>query len=316
MTTVLNESERQRALDLYRIVDSFPEAAYDDIAKLASALCDVPIALVSLIDRDRQWFKAHHGLGISETGRDVAFCDHAIRTPEQLMEVKDATRDPRFADNPLVTGDLSIRFYAGMPLVTPGGAPVGTVCVIDHDRRELNERQREGLAALARLTVNLLEARHRERELERAVLFAAQAAMGGEAAVEPASRDHSQCTIAIFEVQGLAAAVARQGERAVRRAMAQLEALLHAALPPGSHDSVNHATDSADLIAVLHGADTESALQRLQDVLPEFERASGLRVLVASAHSQVVDEPLEQIFVRADEALSQVKDALHPPPVT
>src|ERR1700760_4656332 len=114
-----SETERQRELDSYRIVDSLPETAYDDIVRLASALCGTPMALVSLIDRDRQWFKSKIGFEPSETRRDEAFCNHAIRTPDRLMEVHDATTDARFANHPSVTGGANIRFYAGMPLVTP-----------------------------------------------------------------------------------------------------------------------------------------------------------------------------------------------------
>ena len=181
MSVHSNEHARQRALDAYRAVDSLPEVAYDDIVRLASMLCDVPIALVSLIDRDRQWFKASCGLEMRETSRDIAFCDHAIRQPGQLMEVPDARNDQRFADNPLVTGSTAFQFYAGMPLVTPSGAAIGTVCVLDQKPRALNESQRQALASLARLTMNLLPCwqpqrrlrlprhRQRRRKLQRVV---------------------------------------------------------------------------------------------------------------------------------------------------
>ena len=307
MSVHLDESERQRALDAYHLVDSFPEAAYDDIVRLATLLCGVPIAIVSLIDRDRQWFKASAGLPMSQTSRDVAFCDHAIRRPEELMEVPDATVDPRFRANPLVTGDSGIRFYAGMPLVTPGGAPIGTVCVLDRQPRVLDQAQREALAALSRLAMNLIESRHRQRELERAVQFAAQAATS-EALPEAASDDHGRCTIAIFEVQDLAGAASRIGERAVRRALAQLEQTLSSGLRPERHDSVNHVTHSAEMIVLLHGADAESALQSLLQRVEAFEREHGLRVLVGSASSEEINERIESIYLRADIALSAEKD--------
>ena len=299
-----DESERQRALDVYHVVDSFPETAYDDIVRLATQICDVPIAIVSLIDRDRQWFKASAGLAMSETARDVAFCDHAIRIPDQMMVVPDATSDPRFKANPLVTGDLAIRFYAGMPLVTPGGAPIGTVCVLDRETRVLSDGQRDGLAALARLTMNLLEARHRQRELERAVLFAAQTATDSPE-FDAAPVDPGLCTIAIFEVQDLSAAIKRLGERIFRRVMLQLEQLLHTGLRPKLHDSVNHVSDSADLIVMLNGTDTAVTLQSLRDKVANFERE---RVLVGIAHSEEVNELLEAIYLRADIALSDAKD--------
>lgn len=309
MSVHCDESERQRALDAYHLLDSFPEAAYDDIVRLATLLCGVPIAIVSLIDRDRQWFKASAGLSMSQTSRDVAFCDHAIRRPDELMLVPDATADARFQNNPLVTGEMGIRFYAGMPLVTPGGAPIGTVCVIDRQPRVLDDAQRQALAALSRLAMNLIEARHRQRELERAVQFAAQAAMT-EALPEtsPASADQGQCTIAIFEVQDLAGAASRVGERAVRRALAQLEQLLHTGLRTERHDSINHVTHSAEMIVMLHGADTESTLQSLRQRVEAFEREYALRVLVGSASSAEINERLESIYLRADIALSAAKD--------
>ena len=306
MPTDLDESERQRALDVYHVVDSFPETAYDDIVRLATQICDVPMAIVSLIDRDRQWFKASSGLAMSETTRDVAFCDHAICFPDQMLVVPDAVADPRFTTNPLVTGDLSIRFYAGMPLVTPGGAPIGTVCVLDREARVLSDGQRDGLASLARLTMNLLEARHRQRELERAVLFAAQAATGSPE-LDAAPVEPGLCTIAIFELQDISAAIKRLGERVTRRVMVQLEQLLHTGLRPKLHDS-NHVSDSADLIVMLNGADTAATLQSLRDKVASFEREHDVRVLVGIAHSEEVNERLESIYLRADIALSEAKD--------
>ena len=110
MTGNAEEFARQRALDAYRIVDTLPEQAYDDIVQLASTLCEVPMALVTLIDRDRQWFKARMGLDDEQTDRKIAMCDHAIREPGRLMEVRDASVDPRFADFPHVTGAPYVRF--------------------------------------------------------------------------------------------------------------------------------------------------------------------------------------------------------------
>lgn len=156
-----NELARLDTLRRYGILDTPPEQAFDDIAMIASALCDVPIAMVTLVDAERQWFKANRGLGdLRETPRELAFCSHAILEPDRVFEVNDALNDPRFATNPLVQGAPGIRFYAGAPLVAPDGMPLGTVCVVDRRPRQLCERERQGLASLARQAVAQLELRH------------------------------------------------------------------------------------------------------------------------------------------------------------
>jgi GAF domain-containing protein len=307
MPASTEEFARQRALDTYRLVDTLPEAAYEDIVQLASTLCGAPIALISLIDRDRQWFKARIGLDVEETNRDIAFCDHAIRQPDQLMEVPDARRDPRFAGNPLVTGEPDIRFYAGMPLVTPGGAAVGTVCVIDREPRELDERQRNALASLARLTMNLLEARHRERELERSIMLASLAeAASSEPQVEAPKGDGF--SIAVFEVQDLAGTSKRVGDRALGRALVQLEHALEGALRAGSGDSVSHAAGSGELIVVMHGDDCSEAYAALRGAADVVAAEHGLRVMSAAAEAESPQQRMEEVFLQADEALSRLKD--------
>ncbi len=152
------EFDRLVALADYQILDTAAETGFDDAVLVAAQLCDVPIALVSLVDEHRQWFKAAVGLAVSETSRDISFCGHAIREPE-LFVVEDATLDPRFADNPLVTGEPFIRFYAGAPLVTFDGLAIGTICVLDHRARTLTAGQRGALSALARQVMAQLELR-------------------------------------------------------------------------------------------------------------------------------------------------------------
>ena len=163
-----NESVRIEALHAYQILDSLPEAQYQDIVELASMICGTPIAVVSLVDRERQWFKARTGLDETETARDIAFCAHALLNPNELLVVPDATRDPRFADNPLVTGDMQIRFYAGAPLRTSDGMALGTLCVIDQTPRELTPTQTDALAALSRQVMSHLELRQKMLQLEQA----------------------------------------------------------------------------------------------------------------------------------------------------
>lgn len=162
--TPKTEKERLEALLQYQVLDSETEQLYDDITSLASELCQTPIALVSLIDGDRQWFKSRHGLDATETPRDVSFCGHAILGNE-IFEVKDALKDPRFADNPLVTDAPTVRFYAGAPLKTPEGFNIGTLCVIAHEAHELDKKQKDNLEKLARQVVSQLELRKKNLQL-------------------------------------------------------------------------------------------------------------------------------------------------------
>ncbi|MDH3214878.1 MAG: ATP-binding protein [Candidatus Krumholzibacteria bacterium] len=161
-----NEAERLAALNTYEVLDTEPEAAFDDLTRLAARHCHTPIALVSLIDTERQWFKSKVGLTACETSRSLAFCAHAILKPDNALIVEDAFLDPRFADNPLVTGEPQVRFYAGAPLVNADGMALGTLCVIGHKPGKLDEEQLDTLRALARQVVSQLELRKSCRKLE------------------------------------------------------------------------------------------------------------------------------------------------------
>jgi len=158
MTKPANEEARIVALDKYAILDTDPEQSFDDLTLLASYVCETPIALISLVDEDRQWFKSRVGLDATETSRDIAFCSTAILQSDVFV-IPDALADERFRDNPLVVSDPHIRFYAGAPLINEDGYALGTLCVVDRTPRELAPEQKEALKALGRLVLAQLEFR-------------------------------------------------------------------------------------------------------------------------------------------------------------
>jgi anti-sigma regulatory factor (Ser/Thr protein kinase) len=165
---VADEAQRLATLRRYRILDTDPEQRFDDLALLASQICGTPIALITLVDADRQWFKARVGTTVQQTSRSVSFCTHAIRH-EGLFIVPDAMQDGAFRENPLVTGDPHVRFYAGAPLITHDGYALGTLCVIDRVPRTLTREQTEALHALKRQVEAQLDLRRNLIELKQAL---------------------------------------------------------------------------------------------------------------------------------------------------
>src|SRR5262245_24386636 len=168
MTTIDAERDRLAALRRYRILDTEPEQSFDDLTALASHICGTPMALITLLDESRQWFKSRVGVSIAETSRALSVCTHAIQQRD-LSIVGDAQEDLRFRETPFVTGDPATRFYAGAPLVTPDGHALGTLCVLDRTPRTLHADQLEALDALRRQVQSQLELRLNLMELERAL---------------------------------------------------------------------------------------------------------------------------------------------------
>lgn len=167
--TVKTDSLRQQELDSYAILDTLPKKQYDDIAKLASYICNVPISLITMIDRDRQWFMSHPNVDMTETPREYSFCAHAIKDPNTIMEVQDLRKDERFTNNPFVVNDPNVVFYAGAPLVTKNGQALGTICVLDTKENKLTQDQKNALTSLASQVVHLLELHKTTNKLQHAL---------------------------------------------------------------------------------------------------------------------------------------------------
>ena len=165
---IANEAARLKALHAYHILDTDPEQVFDDLTLLASQVCGTPIALITLVDEKRQWFKSKVGIDVQETARNISFCSHAIEQPG-LFVVPDTLTDGRFRDNPMVVNDPHIRFYAGAPLLTRDGDPLGTICVVDSLPRTLTDGQRAALNALRRQAETQLELRRKLDELRVAI---------------------------------------------------------------------------------------------------------------------------------------------------
>jgi diguanylate cyclase (GGDEF)-like protein len=195
-----DEADRLRRLRSLDLLDTEAEAAFDDLVLAVAALMDTPVAVVSLVDEARQWFKAKTGWGVCGTDRDAAFCAYAILDPTPLV-VPDATLDPRFCDNPQVTGEVGLRFYCGAPIIV-GGFALGSLCAVDFRPREVSERQIEGLAALARQAATLIEARgdterarqaeEKARENEAMVRAAAESSFDTFSILRPLRGDDGQ----------------------------------------------------------------------------------------------------------------------------
>jgi diguanylate cyclase (GGDEF)-like protein len=325
-----NESQRLAALAAYDILDTLPEAAYDDITLLASEICGAPIAAMSLIDSDRQWFKSAVGTDVTEAPRDLAFCAHAILETE-VMVVPDARADVRFASNPLVANDPNIRFYAGAPLVNPEGAVLGTLCVIDHVQRELSEGQTRSLRALARQVMAQLELRRvfneqeaNRHELQEANIRLKLASITDDvtgfhntrylhqyldARIERANPPVEQLSLVFFDMDGFKDVVDTHGHLSGARVLREVAEVVNEELEDEDR-LVRYGGD--EFVVILPDQDAERALaktQRMQKAISEakYLTAEGADVRVSASFglaaypSDAVDK--KELLLAADQAL-------------
>lgn len=338
-----NEAERLAALNRYEILDSISEQAYDDLLAIAAGICGTSMGAVSLIDSQRQWFKAQKGLSMQETSRDVAFCAHAI-LGNDVFVVPDALADIRFHDNPLVTGNPNIRFYAGAPLVSSSGDAVGTLCVFDDRPRQLNEFQQRALSALSRQVVALLELRKANKELrnhlgerewyERIMQVREQEllddnrqltrmsstdALTGltnrrtfngaiEAAVALAASDGSPLALAIIDIDYFKALNDAFGHPAGDAALVEIAHALEAEIPAGA-TIARFGGEEFALILSGHGAGgAVLACERMRLAIQQLEHEPPLTISVGVAAYQGGDT-VSDIYSRADKALYSAKRA-------
>lgn len=155
------EAQRQAEVDAYGVVDTLEEEAYDDLTRMAAEVCQVPIALITILDRDRSWFKSKIGMQLQQTPRETAFCEHLVMQNDDVLIVNDASTDPRFSGHPLVVGNPHIRFYVGAPLISTNGHTLGAICAIDTEPRELDATQIDTMQFLAKQVMDQLEQRRR-----------------------------------------------------------------------------------------------------------------------------------------------------------
>ncbi|OXS97884.1 hypothetical protein B7H01_00530 [Pandoraea apista] len=316
-----NEAERLAALRRYEILDTPPEPAFDRIVRLASYVLGAPISLVSLIDETRQWFKARQGLDVSQTPRSMAFCAHAI-LGDDVFVVPDARADRRFSDNPLVTGEPNIRFYAGAPLLTPEGHRLGTLCVIDRRPRTLDDEKRGLLADLSALVVDALELRRVNQVLgDMAMRDGLTGALNRRAFLMQADRlfaaalaQKRRLSVLMLDIDHFKAVNDTWGHAIGDRVIVELTLVLRATLRKGT---VIGRLGGEEFAVLLPEADAQRALQASERLLTAIGGASvpgpngpvRFSASIGVGSLALDDADFSALLQRADRALYAAKQA-------
>ncbi len=308
-----DEPRRLAALGALGILDTGPEEGFDRVTRLAQRVLEVPIALVSLIDRDRQWFKSNLGLDGAPADRDLAFCAHAI-VGSGPMVVEDALVDPRFSDHPSVLDDPSIRFYAGVPVLTPDGHAVGTLCVIDHAPRRLDDADLSALTDLASVVEHELAIRHQSVTDRLTGLYNRRGLdLAGPGLVELADQLGHPLSLLFVDLDDMKPINDRYGHAAGDEALVAGATLLRRVVRRA--DLVAR-IGGDEFVVVLSGAGTDevgSIVRRLGRAVVELNADSGrpwdLRLSVGTATRVPGGEPFERLLDRADAAMYRAKQS-------
>lgn len=310
-----NEAVRIQALHGLNVLDSAPEERFDRLTRLAKRLFNVPIALVTLVDKDRQWFKSCVGLDVNETPRDVSFCGHAILQDELLL-VPDAKQDKRFHDNPLVTGEPNIRFYAGYPLTVPNGNKMGTLCLIDTRPRELDDEERGLLRDLAGMAEQELMAVQMANMDELTLLsnrrgFKALA----QYALEACKHRNKPATLLFFDLNDFKHINDHYGHAEGDSALKTFADVLRIAF---RESDVVGRLGGDEFVALLTGSshvETTAIMARLKDILDErntmLQRGYDIRFSVGQIeYDPQRHDTVDRLLADADEAMYAHKQAL------
>lgn len=298
----VDESERLATLRSYEVLDTACEENFDRIVRLAARLSGTPVALISLLDTHRQWFKARYGFDVAETPREQAFCAHAILHPSRQLLVPDATQDPRFADNPMVTGSFGVRFYAGVPLVAPEGQALGALCVMDRTPRDLSPEVLDALTTLAQAVMTALELR---RALHRMREYALSDALTGlpnrpafvqalGRALARQHRDRAPFSLLYLDLDGFKQINDRLGHGTGDAVLVAAARLLQRCIRKGGMAARIGGDEFAAVLVGGDGSEAYAVAERVRDTIAAGMAAMGMAVTASVGAIAFLDPPADE----------------------